>query len=45
VTAEASDFWVYLQCSDDHDILDSSLELLTEARRLAEAWEANRVRC
>ena len=35
MATEAKDVWAYLQCSDDDDITGSSLELLTEVRRLA----------
>jgi electron transfer flavoprotein alpha subunit len=34
MAVEAKDVWAYLQCSDD-DITDSSLELLSEVKRLA----------
>jgi electron transfer flavoprotein alpha subunit len=37
MAAEAKDVWAYLQCSDDHNITESSLELLSEVRRLAGA--------
>jgi electron transfer flavoprotein alpha subunit len=35
MATEAKDVWAYLKCSDDDDITGSSLELLTEVRRLA----------
>lgn len=37
MAAEAKDVWAYLQCSEDDNVTDSSLELLAEARRVAGA--------